>query len=139
MSTRSITEFYIGETRVCAFYRHFDGYPSGHGMDLFKALQMRIVNGKGSNWDPETMVNGPGRLISHVIAWFWNHGHEPDLIELDSSEKLPDQWQEYEYTVTIGCSSPWAITVEVREVFTSTSLFRGPPECFGAWLAHRKE
>lgn len=39
MSTRSQTRINFGGERVLTFYRHCDGYPSGHGCDLCKALE----------------------------------------------------------------------------------------------------
>lgn len=39
MSTRSQTRINMGGARVLTFYRHCDGYPSGHGCDLCKAVE----------------------------------------------------------------------------------------------------
>ena len=53
MGTRSLTfihemedEYLKGDKVVCVFFRHFDGYPSGHGQDLADFLNgKKLVNG----------------------------------------------------------------------------------------------
>ena len=40
MSTRCQTRINFGGERVLTFYRHCDGYPNGHGLDLCNAVIM---------------------------------------------------------------------------------------------------
>ena len=39
MSTRCQTRIDMGGERVLTFYRHCDGYPNGHGLDLCRAIE----------------------------------------------------------------------------------------------------
>lgn len=52
MGTRSTTTFYDGEKPVWTFYRQYDGYPEGHGLELAAALAGRKMAVGG---DIETM------------------------------------------------------------------------------------
>lgn len=57
MGTRSITYFLDEEKEAFAsIYRQYDGYPSGHGQDIYKILGSKIlVNGYS---DAATQTNG---------------------------------------------------------------------------------
>lgn len=55
---------------LMSMYRQFDGYVSGHGMELYEFLKdMHIVNGLGSN-QPEKIANGAGCLAAQIVAHF---------------------------------------------------------------------
>tara|TARA_R110000850_G_scaffold269167_2_gene401008 strand:+ start:7319 stop:7729 length:411 start_codon:yes stop_codon:yes gene_type:complete len=78
MGTRSLTfihemedEYLKGDKVVCVFFRHFDGYPSGHGQDLADFLNgKKLVNGRSSDFDKATMFNRAGtmavKLANHI-------------------------------------------------------------------------
>ena len=78
MGTRSLTFIHEmdhgclnDEKLVCVFFRHFDGYPSGHGQDLADFLKdKKLVNGKGPDFDKLTMFNRAGtmavKLVNHI-------------------------------------------------------------------------
>ncbi len=144
MSTRSITEFVDAQGEVVAqIYRHFDGYPAGHGADLARWLEgLRVLNGKGAGWDPRTMVNGFGRLVARVVASMWQEGHEPNLLVVVEPHDYGDA--AYVYRVT---EHSRGITVEAFETayesFTSPTttgkrLFRGTPQAFARWIERNK-
>lgn len=42
MSTRSNTHIYIDGKRSLSFYRHCDGYPEGHGMQMAKMMNAQF-------------------------------------------------------------------------------------------------
>jgi len=69
MGTRALTFVYDGSTPIINMYRQYDGYPSGHGLELAEFLtQGRLVNGlSGKN---ETVFNGMGCLAAAMIANF---------------------------------------------------------------------
>lgn len=77
MGTRSLTIVYdVWENEkprfLVSMYRQFDGYVSGHGMELYEFLKdMYIVNGLGSN-QPERVANGAGCLAAQIVAHFKN-------------------------------------------------------------------
>lgn len=65
MSTRSTTHFvYEGETEPQAIiYRHPDGYPEGHGVDLLRFLKEIEENVL------DTRFNDPSYLAARLVVW----------------------------------------------------------------------
>ena len=82
MSTRSATIIkqttYWGEEaeteELMRFYRHCDGYPEGHGMDMAEAIRnVDLLNGvRGSEW------------AAHFLNWFLIHSPYTTNIEFES-------------------------------------------------------
>ena len=79
MGTRSLTTFietYQDENgkehkeKIVTMYRQYDGYPTGHGMELAEFLASgKLVNGFGL--DTRTLqFNGMGCLSAQVVAHF---------------------------------------------------------------------
>ena len=79
MSTRSLVRFAKREEGVSfsehpervevQVYKHYDGYPSGHPVDLAEFLKdFKIVNGLGQ--DTYRMANGLGCLAAQYVAAF---------------------------------------------------------------------
>lgn len=95
MGTRSLTFVYDGETPIINMYRQFDGYPSGHGVELAEFLK----SGKMTNGIPvgstQHFFNGMGCLAAQLVANFKRDAGGFYLYPLDST----DCWQEYEYHV----------------------------------------
>lgn len=106
MSTRSITIFEDerGEEIAC-LYRHHDGYPEGHGVELLKAIgsSASVGNGIGLNAGP-SYYNGMSDLAVRVIT---------KLKNLNGGPKDPGGFylypagttnvgEEYRYRVTLG-------------------------------------
>ena len=61
MGTRSLTYVYVEDTPIMCMYRQFDGYPSGHGVELAEFLT-QIEMGNGISGEPElfSFANGMG-------------------------------------------------------------------------------
>ena len=69
MGTRSLTFVYDEDKTLLNLYRQFDGYPSGHGVDLAKFLDgFKIVNGYGEV--KPKIANGMGCLAAQLVAHF---------------------------------------------------------------------
>ena len=69
MGTRSLTFVYDEDTPLINMYRQFDGYPSGHGVELAEFLSgFEIVNGYGEV--KPKLANGMGCLAAQLIAHF---------------------------------------------------------------------
>ena len=69
MGTRSNTVFVNGKTRILNIYRQFDGYPSGHGLELALCLAgYTLVNGYGEA--NQATANGIGCLAAFVVSRF---------------------------------------------------------------------
>ena len=70
MGTRCLTFVYEDGEVVLNMYRQFDGYPSGHGVELAKFLEgMVIVNGYNSD-DKRKIANGMGCLAAQLVSYF---------------------------------------------------------------------
>ena len=102
MGTRSITEVYemdsLGSEIVCRFFRHYDGYPESHGIDLAQWLEgKRLVNGMDANFKKDVDFNRAGTmsipLMSHIQGI---SGAEVVPTDGDSS----DYGQDYTYKIT---------------------------------------
>ena len=97
MGTRSLTYVYVEDTPIMCMYRQFDGYPSGHGVELAEFLT-QIEMGNGISGSPElfSFANGMGCLAAQMIVNFKKSpgGFYIYPVELDQA-----CWQEYEYHV----------------------------------------
>ena len=100
MGTRSLTYVYVEDTPIMCMYRQFDGYPSGHGVELAEFLT-QIEMGEGISGKPElfSYANGMGCLAAQMIVNFKKSpgGFYIYPVELDQA-----CWQEYEYHVYDG-------------------------------------
>jgi len=94
MGTRSLTFVYDGDKAIINMYRQFDGYPSGHGVELADFLGSgEMVNGY-SDKDAK-QFNGMGCLAAQMIANFKNSVGGFYIHAVTDT----DCWQDYEYHV----------------------------------------
>jgi len=73
MSTSATLRIYDENNQnLVVLYKHFDGYPSGFGYDLYRFLKdMRIVNGiPESRYSLSFAANGMGCLAAQIVAQF---------------------------------------------------------------------
>ena len=109
MATRSLTrvikrqeglsfaEGHKHPNKACVnMYRHYDGYPEVHGIELAEFLRdFRVVNGLGSK-DEAKIANGYGCLAAFMVAHFKKDiAGQIYLYECDEK----DSWENYIYTV----------------------------------------
>lgn len=110
MGTRSLTHFIerytepskdkrrkpiVKDTEIVVMYRQYDGYPSGHGIQLAEFLAKgRLVNGI-SAVEPEIVFNGMGCLSAQVVAHFKEGAGNIYL----HTAGTRDCWQDYDYYV----------------------------------------
>lgn len=130
MGTRSLT-FVTEDGRmpIVCMYCQFDGYPSGHGRDLFDFLApIQMVN--GISGDVEHIANGAGCLAAQLVAHFKDG---PGGVYLHHPAKHTDYGQEYEYWVD---ASDKEITVSVYspKFGKNNLLFQGDVREFGMWV-----
>lgn len=71
MGTRCLTVFEDERhNEIAVLYRQFDGYPEGHGKELFEYLDgKRLVNGIGMG-DDTNAFNGMECLAASTVAHF---------------------------------------------------------------------
>lgn len=71
MATRSKIVFCENNKPFTAIYRHWDGYPSGAGVEIAKFLKpFTVVNGYGSDALLGQIANGMGCLAAQFVALF---------------------------------------------------------------------
>ena len=101
MGTRSLTYVYDKSgainVRLVCMYRQYDGYPSGHGLELAEFLTKRkIINGISGDTS-KTAANGMGCLAAQIVSHF--KGDSIGGVYLYSPVGRLDVFQEYEYHV----------------------------------------
>jgi len=70
MGTRSLTFVYDEQDVIINMYRQYDGYPSGHGLELAEFLaQFTMVNGLGVK-ETRKVANGMGCLAAQLVSNF---------------------------------------------------------------------
>lgn len=123
MGTRSLTRVYEDGQLLVQFYRQYDGYPSGMGLELAEYLAAgKLVNGFGSGAELHNTWNGAGCLAASLIAHFKD---SVGNIYIAPPKKSVDMWQEFEYEIHVNGDS-----VLLLDVFKSGSkkpLYHGKP------------
>lgn len=136
MGTRSLTFIHDGDAAkpLTCMYRQYDGYPSGHGLELQQFLApFKMVNGIGLPTDDMRIASGAGCLAAQMIAHFKDG---PGGIYV-CAPTTKDAWQEYEYHVHADDQS--GIKVKCFAVGKRKNLlFEGSVEAFGEFC-NRKE
>jgi hypothetical protein len=118
MGTRSLTTFietYKDDSgkqkkqEIVTMYRQYDGYPTGHGLDLAQFLSKgKMVNGIGL--DDTIVFNGMGCLTAQVVAHFKDGAGG---IYLQRANK--NSWENYRYHI-IGDFDTKELTIKILEV-----------------------
>lgn len=136
MGTRSLTTFIstwkdektnkVKNDKIVTMYRQYDGYPTGHGLQLAEFLaQGKLVNGISSG-DKQLVFNGMGCLAAQVVAEFKDG---PGNIYLHRGGTT-NCWEEYHYEV-IGNEEDKTLTLKCYEVYDKKKLlFSGTPQEF---------
>ena len=145
MGTRSLTTFSstwkdektgkMKDEKIVTMYRQFDGYPTGHGLELAEFQnQGKLVNGIGSN-EPQLVFNGMGCLAAQVVAHFKNG---PGNIYLHRGG-TKNCWEEYRYEV-IGNEETKELIFKCIEVHGKpTTLYEGSIQGFLEFVAKEEE
>ena len=145
MGTRSLTTFSstwkdektgkMKDEKIVTMYRQFDGYPTGHGLELAEFLnQGKLVNGIGSN-EPQLVFNGMGCLAAQVVAHFKNG---PGNIYLHRGG-TKNCWEEYRYEV-IGNEETKELIFKCIEVRgKAKTLYEGTVQGFLEFVAKQEE
>jgi hypothetical protein len=98
MGTRSLTYvFDQNYDAIVCMYRQFDGYPSGHGVELAEFLNSgEVVNGLPLK-KTKRVFNGMGCLAAQMVD---NFKKDAGGIYLHAPSTDRDDWQDYEYHVS---------------------------------------
>lgn len=97
MGTRSLTHIKDENDRtLVTVYRHYDGYPEGHGIEMAEFLvNITIGNGIPFGQDLSKFANGMGCLAAQFIAEF-KDGAGNIYIQTPNAK---DCWEEYTYRI----------------------------------------
>ena len=94
MGTRSLTHVVDNNDTLLTLYRQYDGYLTGHGLDLAEFLQdICIVNGISGSADRK--ANGMGCLSAQLIAHLKDGVGNIYVYPPDSK----DCWEEFTYYI----------------------------------------
>ena len=147
MGTRSLTTFKEDHNNeeIVVLYRQFDGYPEGHGIDLFRFLnKMNMVNGMSPGEKRKTS-NGMSCLAAQMVSYFKD---EPGSFYLYRADTR-DVGEEYVYTIYINyddnplnSDNRSQIMIKVEKTSYDESfenrfmeeIFDGPTDNYKEWL-----
>ena len=143
MGTRSLTTFKEDHNNeeIVVLYRQFDGYPEGHGIDLFRFLnKMNMVNGIAGG-EKRKISNGMSCLAAQMVSYFKD---EPGSFYLYRADTR-DVGEEYIYTIYVNHdidNNEREIMIRVEktaydESFENKSMeemFDGPTDNYKEWL-----
>ena len=118
-------------------YRHYDGHPKTHGIELAEFLRdIRVVNGLGSKnkWTKHAIIaNGCGCLAAFMVAHFKKESGQIYLYPHDEETS----GSEYIYTVYPKEGEPaW---VSIWDVYAENCIFVGTAEDLIKKYADTKE
>ena len=132
MSTRSLVRFANREEGVSfsehpeqvevQVYKHYDGYPSGHPVELAEFLKkFRIVNGLPYD-DDSKMANGLGCLAAQYVAAF---KEGPGDIYIENPDK---QHGDIEYITYVWGIEGKGIWMSIFDTYSDECIFVGKPQ-----------
>jgi hypothetical protein len=129
MGTRSITTIidyqWDKPERLMTMYRQYDGYPSGHGKELFDFLsKFTIVNGMGMD-ETRKIANGAGCLAAQLVEHFKQGSGPGGIYMVKPRVTLDDEDYGYEITVT------QALTIDIKVRSYKGTVFAGNLHDFG--------
>ena len=132
MSTRSLVRFAKREEGVSfsehpkrvevQVYKHYDGYPEGHPVDLAKFLsEFKIVNGIPYG-DDSKMSNGLGCLAAQYIAAF---KMKPGDLYVENSDT---EHGDIEYITYVWGTENKDIWMSIFDTYEDKCIFVGKPQ-----------
>jgi len=131
MSTRSLVRFAKREEGVSfsehpervevQAYKHYDGYPEGHPVDLAKFLNgFSVVNGLGQ--DTHKVANGLGCLAAQYIAAF---KEQPGDIYIENPDT---EHSDIEYVTYVWGDDGKGIWMSIFDTCEDECIFVGKPQ-----------
>lgn len=127
MGTRSLTKIIEkcddgSKKTITTMYRQYDGYPSGHGIELAEWLsKYTIVNGIRTD-ETRLIANGMDCLAAQMFAHFKDGPGNIYCMHPDAK----NYGEEYIYEILSNNSENLSITI--RDVWKKKIIFKGSPE-----------
>ena len=134
MGTRCLTVINDDDLmeEICVIYRQHNGYPSGHGLELYDFLEdFSIVNGIDLG-DNKKIANGMSCLAAQLIAHFKKGAGNFYLHQAGTR----DIGESYIYVITYD-SEKDKIVIKVDDVDSDTLIFKGGVELYQRWIYNR--
>ena len=133
MSTRSLVRFATREEGVSfsehpervevQIYKHYDGYPEGHPLELAKFLrEFKIVNGIPFGVDNSRMANGLGCLAAGYISAF---KMGPGDVYIENPDT---QHGDIEYVTYVWGDYGKGIWMSIFDTYEKECIFVGKPQ-----------
>lgn len=134
MGTRSNTVIintgHTPEVVLVNMYRQMDGYPDGHGLDLFEFLKdMQICNGYGAEQNKGRWANGMGCLAAQIVEHFKKEAGLGGIYLNNPAEKKYDN--DYAYIIRGNTYKPGPLHIEVQS--WGEKVFEGSVTEFGVF------
>mgnify|MGYP003141508504 FL=1 len=112
-----------GDMAFVNMYRHYDGYPEGHGLDLAEFLKdMNIINGISGDVELGIHANGSGCLAAQMVKHFKEDVGYISLYPTDNDSG----WEDYIYTIFPKEGEP--VYIAIYRVYTKECIFVGTPQ-----------
>ena len=112
-----------GELAYVNMYRHYDGDPAWHGLDLAHYLKdFKIINGIGEGVAMGTHANGAGCLAAQLVKSFKTDVGYINLYPTNNE----GGWEDYIYTIFPKEGEPTYIAI--YKVYTKKCIFVGTPQ-----------
>lgn len=135
MGTRSITVLQDEDGQdIAVLYRHFDGYPEGHGAELLEFITgLTMVNGIPINRGGQRFVNGAEDLAAMIVAHFKEDDEPGNFYLYKAGTRGPDVGADYSYvvsvdsngTIAVGCQDYNGAYVDLSAQIARAKMLRG--------------
>ena len=130
MGTRSLTTFNDewDNKEIVVLYRQYDGYPQGHGKELFEFLDGTTV-GNGINADsPPKFANGMGCLAAQIVSHFKGDKAGDFYLYAPGTRDVGEQ---YIYSIYF---TEKTLMIKISNMYNDDESFDGTIDEFGKWL-----
>ena len=113
-----------GELAYVNMYRHYDGSPYWHGVELAEFLKdFKIINGIGGDANLGTHANGAGCLAAQMVKHF-----KEDVGYINLYPTNNDGAGDEDYIYTIFPKEGEDIYISIYKVYTKKCIFVGTPQ-----------
>ena len=132
MGTRSLVHIKDGKKTIVTIYRQYDGYPTGMGEDIKKALNngaVDILNGYGGSSKIPAQFNGMGCLAAYLVGELKEQKIGNVYLFTPNAK---DCGEDYVYTLT---QKEDKVYMKVFDVWNKKVLFNGPLKYFCGKIA----
>ena len=135
MGTRTLVHIKDGKKTIATIYRQYDGYPSGMGEDIKKALnngEIEILNGYGGSSKIPAQFNGMGCLAAFLVGELKQKAIGNVYLFAANSK---DCGEDFVYTIS---EKKGQIYIKVQDVWNKKILFNGLLKDFSGEKAEGK-